>query len=376
MHCVPSTSFVHNGFSNLCLGSTQLHENFYPDIRHLEQGYMLLPPASKNALQIASIDCEFCKTTQGLEVLRVIVVNQRLEVVINEMVKPKGKIVDLLTDVHRIEPWEASQARLSLLDIQEKLYSLCDQNTVLVGHDLNCDLKGLRIVHFRCADTKVLFNPQKRKNLNLRMLSKAILKKPIIEPADYPRTTMELCLLLLESRSRQTLPQRSFGSKQELITRIHTKLLAKYQNRLVVPVSTCLRGKDTIRIHVKKWNQLMHIEGMLDQLDRMAGFVQICLPISMKTKSQKKGFFVYLKFASHFDVDPVLSHIRQSQLFKAEIAESRGTNNHHKKIQLIQLPHGFLRTVDPCKYFNPLFRGKCSDLFLPPSHLCSPLFSD
>lgn len=335
--CVPSTSFVHNGFhngfQNLCLGTDQMHENFYPDIRHLQQGYILLPPASKNALQIASVDCDFCKTTQGLEVLRVFVVNRRREVVINEMVKPKGKIVDLLTDVHRIEPWEAAQARFSLLDIQEKLYSLCDQNTVLVGHDLNCDLKGLRIVHFRCADTKVLFNPQKRKNLNLRMLSKVILKKPILEPTDYPRTTMELCLLLLESRNRQTLPQRSFGSKQELITRIHTKLLAKYQDRLVGPVSTCLRGKDTIRIHVKKWNQLIHIEGMLDQLDRLAGrFVQICLPISMKTKSQKKGFFVYLKFASHFDLElRILPHIRQSQLFKAEIAEFRGQNNHHKK---------------------------------------------
>lgn len=327
---LPVTSFVHNGFQNLCLGSEQLIENFYPNIRNLEQGYILLPPASKNALSIASVDCEFCKTTIGLEVLRVIVVNQHLEVVINELVKTKGRILDLLTDVHGIEPWAASTARYTLLDIQEKLYSLCDQNTVLVGHDLNCDLKGLKIVHFRCADTKVLFNPQKRKNLNLRMLSKVILKKPIIEPTDYPRTTMELCLLLLESRNRQSLPQRSFGSKQELITRIHTKLLAKYQDRLVVPVSTCLRGKDTIRIHVKKWNQLMHIEGMLEQLDRMAGgFTQICLPISMKTKSQKKGFFVYLKVRTEFDVDPVLSAIRQSQLFKAEVAESR-TNTHKK----------------------------------------------
>lgn len=198
--------------------------------------------------------------------------------------------------------------------------SICDQNSVLVGHDLNCDLKGLKLVHFRCADTKVLFNPQHERNFNLRMLSKVILKRQITKPTDYPRTTMELCLLL-ENRHRQTIPQRSFGSKQELITRVHSVLLSKYQNRLVVPLTTCLRGKDTIRIHCKKWDQLMHIEGLLGQIDRMKHFDQICLPISMKTKSQKKGFFVYLKFQSVLDVNSVLEYIRGTNLYKAEIAD-------------------------------------------------------
>jgi hypothetical protein len=127
--------------------------------------------------------------------------------------------------------------------------------------------------------------------------------------------------LLLESRHRQALPQRSFGSKQELITRVHTKLLSKYQNRLVVPITTCLRGKDTIRIHCKKWDQLLHIEGLLEQIDRINQFYQVCLPISMKTKSQKKGFFVYLKFFRVEDVAGCLDHIRQTGLYKAEIAD-------------------------------------------------------
>merc|ERR1719281_1328517 len=177
-----------------------------------------------------------------------------MEVVINEMVKPKGEVVDFLTDVHGIESWEIARARVTLPMIQERLMSLCDQNTVLVGHDLNCDLKGLKMVHLRCADTKVLFNPnRKQKPLNLRRLSELILKTRISKPTDYPRTTMELCLLY-ESHHRRNLSQRSFGSKQELITRVHTKLLSKYQElgRLVVPLTTCLRGKDTIRIHCKK----------------------------------------------------------------------------------------------------------------------------
>lgn len=298
-------------------------ENLYPSIRHLDENYMLLPPVSKNALPLASVDCEFCKTDIGLEIIRLIVVNQHLEVVINELVRPKGKIVDYLTDIHGIAAVDIHRARMSLEDVQDRLMSLCDQNTVLVGHDLNCDLKGLKMVHLRCADTKVLFNPNRpSKPLNLRRLSELILKKRIQKPTDYPRTTMELCLLY-ESHTRQNLSQRSFGSKQELITRVHTKLLSKYQEtgRLVVPLTTCLRGKDTIRIHCKKWDQLMHIEGLLDQIDQAKHFLKVCLPISMKTKSQKKGFFVYLQFYRAQDVPEVLEYIRKTGLYKAEIAD-------------------------------------------------------
>jgi hypothetical protein len=79
--------------------------------------------------------------------------------------------------------------------------------------------------------------------------------------------------------------------------------------------------KDTIRIHCKKWDQLLHIEGLLDQIDQAKHFEKVCLPISMKTKSQKKGFFVYLKFYRSQDVPEVLDHIRKTGLYKALIAD-------------------------------------------------------
>jgi len=328
---IPITSFIHQ-YESLCLRPEQLMDNLYPSIQFLNQGFMLLPPVSKNSLPIASVDCEFCKTELGLEVVRVIVVNQNLEVVINEMVRPKGKVTDYLTDIHGIGAVDIHRARSSLEDIQDRLMAICDQNTVLVGHDLNCDLKGLNIVHLRCADTKVLFNPNRPKPLNLRRLSELILKKRISKPTDYPRTTMELCLLF-ESHNRQNLSQRSFGSKQDLITRVHTKLLSKYQEmgRLVVPLTTCLRGKDTIRIHCKKWDQLLHIEGLLEQIDQAKHFEKVCLPISMKTKSQKKGFFVYLKFYRSQDVPEVLDFIKNTRLYKAEIAD-RVTGNKKQSV--------------------------------------------
>jgi len=311
-------------YENLCLTAVQLEQNLYPNIYHLEKGFRLLPPVTRDALSIASINCEFCKTDLGLEVIRVIVVDRNLEVRFHELVKPQGNLLDPLSDLHGITAWDIDSARYSLCDVQEKLMSMCDQNTVLVGHDLNCELKGLKLVHFRCADTKVLFNQHRENKLNVRKLSSIILKKHIVTAVDYPRTTMELCLLF-DAQIRQNVPQRSFGSKQELIVRVHTQLLSKYQGRLVKPLTTCLRGKDTIRIHCKKWDQLMHIEGLLEQLDSDRHFTQVCLPISMKTKSQKKGFFVYLKFPSVLDVPDALDDIRRTGFFKAEVAD-RVTN--------------------------------------------------
>ena len=50
-------------------------------------------------------------------------------------------------------------------------------------------------------------------------------------------------------KKTQSLLTTFFGSKQDLITRVHDNILAKYQDRLVVPVITGLRAKDIIRIN-------------------------------------------------------------------------------------------------------------------------------
>jgi len=41
----------------------------------------------------------------------------------------------------------------------------------------------------------------------------------------------------------------------------------------------------------------------------------------MKTKSQKKGFFVYLKFFNVAEVGDVLKYVINTGIFKAEIAD-------------------------------------------------------
>lgn len=300
-------------FDKMLLSEEHLIKNSYPSMKDFAKGFMLLPPATKDALPIASIFCEFAKTSLGLEVIKVTVVDDCLAVVMNHYVKPRGEVVDYLTKIHGIGPWMMTEA-IEFSRMQEYLKYWCDQQTILVGHNLDCDLQGLKLVHTRCIDTNVLYNRTPGQESSLRQLAYIILKKKIKEASDYPKATMELTLLL-QSQQRslnQKETRRSFGSKQELITRVHTTLLAKYQDRLVMPLTTCLRGKDTIRIHCKKWEQLMQIERSLAEVEKIKPFHQVCLPVSMKTRSQKKGFFVYLKFCSEEDVTLIMNYFKET----------------------------------------------------------------
>jgi len=262
----------------------------------------------------------------------VIVVNEHLEIIINQNVRPKGEIVDLLTAVHGLNMEDVMKAEYQLEDIQAMLCQICDQNTLIVGHGLDCDLKGLKFLHFRVADTKVLFNC--REDTSLATLARHILQKEIRSPEDYPLVTMMLSLFL-NAQPRKRLDQGGFGCKQALVTRVHSRLISRYQSRLVLPLTTCLRGKDTLRIHCKKWNQLVNAEQFMTQIDTAVPFYQVCLPISMKTKSQKKGFFIYLKFYNVQAVSQAFELVSRTKLYKAEIADRPTTVKKIKPVRFL-----------------------------------------
>ena len=72
-------------------------------------------------------------------------------------------------------------------------------------------------------------------------------------------SSTELFLLFHHNGGTQAQKlQCSFCSKQDLITLVHNNIPVKYQDRLVVPVTTGFRRKDTIRILCKKRNQRYH----------------------------------------------------------------------------------------------------------------------
>lgn len=285
-----------------------------------QKGCFTLPPRCKNPLRIASIDCDLCQTKLGLEVIRITVVNELMVVVLDELVKPKGEIVQSFYQFHGIDIVRLETA-MSLHQVQQLLCQMCDQATTLVGFDLDCDLNGLQLSHGRCIDINKVFNRAREEPLTLNGLSQMFLGKTIKCYQDYPKATMMLAQLMQRIVLHNINQARSFGSKQDLIGRIHQHLVQKYKKRLIRPLKVWLRGKDTLRLHCKKWDQLIEIEKLLNDVDRICPFRQICLPISMKTKTQKKGFFVYLKFGSELVIPTIMEHLKKYTLFKVEIAD-------------------------------------------------------
>lgn len=156
---------------------------------------------------VVAIDCEMCEGVSGDHVLaRVTVVGldplhhdtDKLKdnkanahadpksvphvVLLDEYVLPSEAIADYRTQWSGItEALLSARARLSADEVTARLLALIPQETLLVGHSLDCDLRVLRLLHRRCADTSILFpHPkgfpyrQKLKYLAKRFLGCAI----------------------------------------------------------------------------------------------------------------------------------------------------------------------------------------------------------
>ncbi|KAL7749934.1 hypothetical protein RI367_004810 [Sorochytrium milnesiophthora] len=98
---------------------------------------------------LVALDCEMCYTTAGFELCRLSAVDQRGKVVINELVKPAGRVVDLNSRWSGI--YSLDDAKYTLPEIRAKLFRIIDQRTVLVGHSLEGDLKVMRGLPYRLA---------------------------------------------------------------------------------------------------------------------------------------------------------------------------------------------------------------------------------
>jgi RNA exonuclease 1 len=109
---------------------------------------------------VYGIDCEMCYTVEGLELARLTVVDQRLEPVLDECIRPSAPVVDYLTAFSGMnEALLQSHARLTLSELHERLRDLLGGSlpVVLVGHSLESDLLALRMAHRWLVDTSVLY---------------------------------------------------------------------------------------------------------------------------------------------------------------------------------------------------------------------------
>lgn len=106
---------------------------------------------------VLGLDCEMCTTHAGKELTRCTVVNSRGAVVFDSLCVPDLPVLDFHTRYSGIDKHSLDGVSTKLADVQRALLSFITPAHVLVGHSLESDLRALKLVHDRVADTSVLF---------------------------------------------------------------------------------------------------------------------------------------------------------------------------------------------------------------------------
>lgn len=106
-----------------------------------------------------ALDCEMCKTANGrLDVTRISLVDEQLNVLLDELVRPELPIIDYLTEFSGITVDMLANVRTGLDEVHRRLDELLPEDAILIGHSLNCDLQSLRIAHPYIIDTSCIYN--------------------------------------------------------------------------------------------------------------------------------------------------------------------------------------------------------------------------
>lgn len=179
-----------------------------------------------------ALDCEMCETDIGMELTRVTVVDQHCKVVYDQIVKPQSTIINYLTEFSGITAEMLQNEKCILADVQHVLLEkFLFTDTVLVGHSLTSDLRALRIVHLKVADSAMLYPHQRGFpfRTSLKYLTKTYLRKDIQlqeqkghDSAEDAISAMELVLLKLRHGPSFGIPEIEFpaGTQDSLALKV------------------------------------------------------------------------------------------------------------------------------------------------------------
>ncbi|XP_033119271.1 RNA exonuclease 5-like [Anneissia japonica] len=204
-----------------------------------------------DASPLIAIDCEMSMTHNGQELTRVSVVNEKLEVLYDTLVKPYNKIVDYCTKYSGITKELLNPVTTRLEDVQKKLLKLIPPDAILVGQSLNGDLMALKMYHPHCIDTSDLFTNKYR--VGLKILTKHYLKRDIQcsksghDSTEDAQASMELFLLKLKKGSK--LEDFSYKKSRVLpIESIFQRVATESKSSVLIDVPSNLKkfSKDPV----------------------------------------------------------------------------------------------------------------------------------
>ncbi|GAA5858116.1 hypothetical protein JCM1840_001049 [Sporobolomyces johnsonii] len=108
-------------------------------------------------LDLVALDCELIYTASGMSLARLTVLSPSGSLLLDEHVRPPSAVLDLNTRFSGVREEDLQEAVLDVAGVRKALARFVSEETIVVGHGVENDLKALRLVHKRVIDTAILF---------------------------------------------------------------------------------------------------------------------------------------------------------------------------------------------------------------------------
>lgn len=107
---------------------------------------------------VYALDCEMCYTVKGLELCKVTILGFDGTIVYDHFVKPDNEVIDYNTRYSGVTENEVNSPKSKTFsEVQKDLLNLVTEDSILVGHGLDNDLRVLKLLHSKIVDTALIF---------------------------------------------------------------------------------------------------------------------------------------------------------------------------------------------------------------------------
>ncbi|MFH4976927.1 hypothetical protein AB6A40_003636 [Gnathostoma spinigerum] len=113
--------------------------------------------ADPRSRKVYALDCEMVYTAWGLTLARISVVDINDDLVLDIVIKPACKVIDCNSRFSGLTMDDLNSSSYTFNEAIDKLFTLINSETILIGHSLESDLKSMRLVHYNIVDTSVVF---------------------------------------------------------------------------------------------------------------------------------------------------------------------------------------------------------------------------